>query len=60
MSQSIQLGTSPQGLAKKTCPGGQDLTFESCPGAGNSTRTRILWKMKVNLKKSSVDQIFYR
>ena len=32
------------------------MTFESCPGTGNSTRTGILWKMKVNLKKSSVDQ----
>ena len=34
------------------------MTFESYPGAGNSTRTGILWKMKVNLNKSSVDQIF--
>ena len=42
---------NPRGLAQKTCPGGQDLTFENCPVAGNSTRTRILWKMKVKLKK---------
>ena len=49
---------NPRGLAHKTCSGGRDLTFESCPGAGNSTRTGILWKMKVNLKKSSVDRIF--
>ena len=47
----FQLGTSPPGnpggLAQKHCPGGRDLTFESCPGAGNSTRARILWKFKV-------------
>ena len=49
---------NPRGLAQKTCPGGRDLTFESCPGAGNSTRTEILWKMKVKLQKNSVDQIF--
>ena len=55
MSQSIPTGYippgNPLGLAQKTCPGGRDLTFESCPGAGNSTRTRILWKMKVKLQK---------
>ena len=44
-------------LAQKTCPGGRDLTFESCPGAGNSTRAGILWKMKLKLRKNSVDQI---
>ena len=37
----------PPGLAQKHCPGGRDLTFESCPGAGNSTRAGILWKFKV-------------
>ena len=63
MSQSIPTGYIPplgnsRGLAQKTFPGGQDLTFENCPGAGNSTRTGILWKMKVKLQKSSVDQIF--
>ena len=47
-----------QGLAQKACPGGRDLAFESCSGAGNSTRTRILWKMKVKLPKNSVGQIF--
>ena len=52
----FQLGTSPppgnpQGLAQKTCPGGRDLTFEICPGAGNSTRAGILWKMKTKLQK---------
>ena len=52
----FQLGTSPRGLAQKNCPGGQDLTFESCPRAGNSTRTGILWKMEVKLQKNSVDQ----
>ena len=36
-----------RGLAQKHCPGGRDLTFESCPGAGNSTRAGILWKFKV-------------
>ena len=51
MSQSIPTGYippgNPRGLAKKDCPGGRDLTFESCPGAGNSTRAGILWKLKV-------------
>ena len=37
----------PRGLAQKHCPGGRDLTFESCPGAGNSTRAGILRKFKV-------------
>ena len=58
----FQLGTSPRatpGISSKNFPGGRDLTFESCPGAGNSTRTGILWKMKAKLKKkNSVDQIF--
>ena len=62
MSQSIPTGYippgNPRGLAQKTCPRGRDLTFESCPGAGDSTRTGILWKMKVKLQKNSVDQIF--
>ena len=62
MSQSIPTGYippgNPQGLAQKTFLGGRDLTFESCPGAGNSTRTGILWKMKVKLQENSVDQIF--
>ena len=49
MSQSIPTGYTPppRGLAQKDCPGGRDLTFESCPGAGNSTRAGILWKLKV-------------
>ena len=51
MSQSIPTGYippgNPRGLAQKDCPGGRDLTFESCPGAGNSTRAGILWKLKV-------------
>ena len=38
---------NPRGLAQKHCPGGRDLTFDSCPGAGNSTRAGILWKFKV-------------
>ena len=38
---------NPRGLAQKNCPGGRDLTFESCPGAENSTRAGILWKFKV-------------
>ena len=37
----------PPGISSKTLPGGRDLTFESCPGAGNSTREGILWKFKV-------------
>ena len=48
----------PPGISSKTCPGGRDLTFESCLGAGNPTRTVILWKMNVKLQKNSVDQIF--
>ena len=51
MSQSIPTGYippgNPRGLAQKNCPRGRDLTFESCPGAGNSTRAGILWKFKV-------------
>ena len=34
------------------------MAFESCPGAGDSTRARILWKMKLKLKKNSLVQIF--
>ena len=52
MSQSIPTGYipppgNPPGLAQKHCPVGRDLTFESSPGAGNSTRAGILWKFKV-------------
>ena len=51
MSQSIPTGYIPPGqpleISSKTLPGGQDLTFESCPGAGNSTRAGNLWKFKV-------------
>ena len=46
----FQLGISPRatpGISSKTLPGGRDLTCESCPGAGNSTRAGILWKFKV-------------
>ena len=54
MSQSIPTGYippgNPRGLAQKTCPGGRDLTFESCPGTRNSIRAGILWKMKVKLE----------
>ena len=62
MSQSTPTGYippgNPRGLAQKTCPGGPDLAFESCPGGGNSTRAGTLWKMKSKLQKNSVDQIF--
>ena len=55
MSQSIPTGYirpgNPRGLGQKYLPGGRDLTFESCPGAGNSTRAGISWKMKLKLKK---------
>ena len=51
MSQSIPTRYippgNPRGLAQKDCPGDWDLTFESCPGAGNSTKAGILWKLKV-------------
>ena len=62
MSQSIPTGYIPPGqpwrLTQKTCQGGWDLTFESCPGAGNSTRAEILWKMKLKLQKHSMYQNF--
>ena len=62
MSQSIPTGYippgNPRGLAQKTCPGGQNLTFESCPGTGNSTRAGIWWKMKLKLHKNSVNHVF--
>ena len=58
MSESIPTGYIPRGLAQKTCPGRRDLTFESCPGAGNSTRAAILWKMNLKRQKNNVDQIF--
>ena len=47
MSQSIPTGYIPPVSSSKRLPGGRDLTFESCPGAGNSTRAGILWKLKV-------------
>ena len=51
MSQSIPTGYIPRanpGISSKKLPGGgRDLTFESWPGAGNSTRAGILWKFKV-------------
>ena len=53
MSQSIPTGYMPSGnpwgFAKKNCPGGRDLTFESCLGAGNLTRAGILWKVQTML-----------
>ena len=33
---------NPRGLAQNILPGDRDLAFESCPGAGNSTRAGIL------------------
>ena len=49
MSQSIPTGYipppgNPRGIAKEIARGGQDLTFESCPGTGMAG---ILWKFKV-------------
>ena len=49
--------SNPWVLAKKLA-WGRDLTFECCLGARNSTRARILWKMKVKLQRPSLDQIF--
>ena len=50
MSQSIPTGYippgNPRGFAQNNCPGGRDLTFESYPGPGNSTRAGILWKVQ--------------
>ena len=58
VSSTGNIPGNPWGVAQKTSPGGRDLTFESCLGARNSTRAGILWKMKLKLKKNSVDQIF--
>ena len=64
MSQSIPTGYipgNPWALAQELAGGRggcQDLTFEGCPVAGNSTRAGILWKMKLKLQKNSVDHIF--
>ena len=62
MSQSIPTGYippgNPLGLAQKPCLGGSGFDFRKLPGGRESTRTRILWKMKVKLQKYSVDQIF--
>ena len=41
----------PRGLAQKPCPGGSGFDFWKLPGAGNSTRAGILWKMNVKLQK---------
>ena len=50
MSQSIPTGYIPPGKPhSKELPGGQDLTFESCLGPGNSTRAGILWKVQTML-----------
>ena len=61
MSQSIPIGYippgNPPGFAQKNYLGGRDLTFESCPGAGNSTRTRILWKVQTMLNAISFKAI---
>ena len=57
MSQSIPTGYippgKPRGFAQKNCPGGRDLTFESCPGAGNSTRAGIFWNVQTMLNACS-------
>ena len=63
MSQSIPTGYiptagNPRGLAQKTCPGGQDLTFKSFPMAENSTRAGIFMKNESETSKNCVDQIF--
>ena len=53
MSQSIPTGYIPpgnsRGFAQTNCPGGRDLTFESCPGTGNSARAGILRKVQTML-----------
>ena len=58
MSQSIPAGYIPLGISSKNLPRRSGFTFESYQGSGNSTRDGILWKMRLNLKKNSVDQIF--
>ena len=53
MSQSIPTGYihpgNPRDSLRKIVRGGRDLIFESCPGAGNSTRVGILWKVQTML-----------
>ena len=44
-------GKTPRGTCPKNLPGGWDLTFEFCPGAGNSTRAGTLCKRDLKLKK---------
>ena len=41
----------PLGIPSNNCPGDRDLTFESCPGAGNSTRAGILWNCSNYVKR---------
>ena len=36
-------------IRSKQLPGGRDLTFESWPGDGNSTKAGILWKVQTML-----------
>ena len=43
-SNLVPLPGNPRELLQKTCSGSRDLNFESCPGAGNSTRTVICGK----------------
>ena len=58
MSHSIPTGYIPPGqpprISSKTCPRGRDLAFESCPGAGISTRAAIFYTMKLKLQKNGV------
>ena len=50
----------PPGISSKNLPMGQHLTFESCPGAGNSTKAGILWKMKLKLQKIAWIKFLWR
>ena len=63
MSQSIPTGYipppgNPRGLAQKACPGGRDLTFESCPGAGNSCVWIKFLQVKKPRKTSRIFDLF--
>ena len=65
MSQSIPTGYTPPrqslGISSKTCPGGRDLTFRSCPRGGGGRefdKGRDFVKNESETSKNCLDQIF--
>ena len=75
IAQSIPTGYippgQPPGISSKNCPGDQDLTFESCPGGGNTrvntfqdvrerarrARDWIAWKRDFEQTQQELEQI---